>query len=361
MSPQKIPEASRLGPAFSAVTGRLTAADAQALDAALVDVEVPERGVLTVQGRPGDTMWFIVSGGFVASVDAVERVELGRKGPGDWVGEMSLVSPGPSSATVTATEPSRALALDLATFTRLRRDHPEIAGSLLSAICCDLARRLRRSGQVRVEAREGHIAAIPMLRALHGVERSEVVCEWVPSGSAKHRVRSVDPKSLVATIEKIGAFRTAASDDPAYAEGLHRDVESLAKVMEIETFLDGETVIQGGSRSDGLYLILGGRLRVQTPAQGSDVHVDRVMGPGELVGLVAFFDEGTRAATCTAIGATVLGVIYAASVQEILRQGVRGAPMGVHVLHWFARQLASDARELDARIAAAIRAPGTTR
>jgi CRP-like cAMP-binding protein len=361
VSAQKTPASSRLGTAFGAVTDRLSPEDLRALDAALVEVDVPVRGVLTVQGRPGDTMWFIVAGSFVVTLDAGDRVEVGRKGAGDWVGEMSLVSPAGSSATVTATEPSRALALDLAAFARLRREHPAVAGSLLSAICCDLARRLRRSGQLRVETREGHVEAMPLLRALHGVERTDVACEWVPSGSARHRVRSVDAKSLLSTLEKVGAFRTAAADDPEYVEGMRRDVESLSKVMEIETFLDGETVIAGGSRPDGLYVILGGRLRVQTPAQGADVHVDRLMGPGELVGLVAFFDEGTRSATCTAVGATVLAVIYAASVQEILRQGVRGAPLGVHLLQWFARQLASDARELDARIAASIRAPGTTR
>ena len=41
--------------------------------------------------------------------------------------------------------------------------------------------------------------------------------------------------------------------------------------MEIETFLDGETVIQGGSRTDGLYVVLAGALRVTTPAEGADV------------------------------------------------------------------------------------------
>jgi hypothetical protein len=57
----------------------------------------------------------------------------------------------------------------------------------------------------------------------------------------------------------------------------------------------------------------------------------------------------------------VLGVLYAASVQEILRQGVRGAPLGVHLLDWFARQLASDVRELNGRIAASVRGEGSAR
>jgi voltage-gated potassium channel len=89
--------------------------------------------VLFRRGQYGDAMYFIVSG--EVSVDI--RPEPKRLGPGDFVGEMALVHDAPRSATVTVTEPSSLLVLDIANFRELAGRRPE----LISTIEEEAARR----------------------------------------------------------------------------------------------------------------------------------------------------------------------------------------------------------------------------
>jgi CRP-like cAMP-binding protein len=72
--------------------------------------------------------------------------------------------------------------------------------------------------------------------------------------------------------------------------------------------------------------------------------VDRELGPGSLFGQIAFFDDGRRAANCTALTPLRLAVIYPAAVQMLLTLSEQGQPLGVYLIDWFARQLAADAR-----------------
>ena len=89
--------------------------------------------VLFRRGHYGDAMYFIVSG--EVSVDI--RPEPKRLGPGEFVGEMALVHDAPRSATVSVTEPSSLLVLDIANFRELAGRRPE----LIATIEAEAARR----------------------------------------------------------------------------------------------------------------------------------------------------------------------------------------------------------------------------
>ena len=75
--------------------------------------EVPAGRALLVEGEPGDVAYVIEHG--VARVTVNGR-QVATVGPGDLVGEIALLRRSLRTATVTATEPLRVLALSQAEF-----------------------------------------------------------------------------------------------------------------------------------------------------------------------------------------------------------------------------------------------------
>jgi CRP-like cAMP-binding protein len=106
--------------------------------AGLVDeVEVPAGKVLCREGQTGEEFFVIVDGNV-----RVERQgrELAVLGPGQFLGEMSLVDEGPRTATATATTDGRLLVMGHREFHSLLDNYPSIETCVLRA----LARRIRQ-------------------------------------------------------------------------------------------------------------------------------------------------------------------------------------------------------------------------
>jgi CRP/FNR family cyclic AMP-dependent transcriptional regulator len=91
---------------------------------------------LVREGEPGDTFLLLVDG--TADVSQAGR-RIRTLGPGEFLGEISLIDGGPRTATVTATTSIDALAIDRAGFARLMSDWPVVRLDLVSA----LTQRLR--------------------------------------------------------------------------------------------------------------------------------------------------------------------------------------------------------------------------
>jgi CRP-like cAMP-binding protein len=106
--------------------------------AALVDeIDVPEGRVLTRQGDPGRECFVIADGQATATFRGRKRAA--SLGPGDVVGEMSLLDQGPRSATVTAKTEMHLLVLTSRGFSALIQQFPLVARRVMAA----LAERLR--------------------------------------------------------------------------------------------------------------------------------------------------------------------------------------------------------------------------
>jgi CRP/FNR family transcriptional regulator, cyclic AMP receptor protein len=86
---------------------------------------------LVREGEPGETFLIIRAGSAVVDQGGTAIRELGQ---GDFLGEISLIDGRPRSATVTATAPIDALAIDRAGFTRLMDDFPSVRHDLLNAL-----------------------------------------------------------------------------------------------------------------------------------------------------------------------------------------------------------------------------------
>jgi CRP-like cAMP-binding protein len=95
------------------------------------------------EGDPGDTLHLIERGRVAVRVATPlgDSVTLRLVGPGEYFGELSLLTPGPRNATVTALEPTETLSLSRDHLTRLRDRYPALDRILLETIV-DEVRRL---------------------------------------------------------------------------------------------------------------------------------------------------------------------------------------------------------------------------
>ena len=100
------------------------------------EIDLPEGKVLIKEGDSGRE--------FVVLAEGTAEVERGGRkvadiGPGDFVGEIALISKTPRNATVTTTSPVRALVITDRAFRQLIDHSPEIAVGVLTALAERLA------------------------------------------------------------------------------------------------------------------------------------------------------------------------------------------------------------------------------
>jgi len=101
--------------------------------------EVPARTVIARRGHPGDCMYFIVQG----EVEAMVQPDSHIMGPGDFFGEIALLTGGPRTATIMTLTQCRLLVLDIADFRAIAASRP----ALLAVIQGEADRRLGLMGQ----------------------------------------------------------------------------------------------------------------------------------------------------------------------------------------------------------------------
>jgi len=96
------------------------------------EVKVEKGRVLTRQGGLGMEFLLILEGS--ARVERDGKV-IARLGPGDFLGEMSLIDGKPRSATVIADSPSALLAVQARSFRTLLDTVPGLQSKVLIALC----------------------------------------------------------------------------------------------------------------------------------------------------------------------------------------------------------------------------------
>lgn len=109
--------------------------------------------VLLTAGQFNDTLYFVTKGELQVTLP-FERGALvvGSRGAGTWVGEVTVLEPGPASATVTAALETEVQALSASTLLAMTHTHPALAGRLVRALSEDLAYRVRTASVVLDDA-----------------------------------------------------------------------------------------------------------------------------------------------------------------------------------------------------------------
>ena len=153
------------------------------------------------EGDEGDTAFFIVSGTVNVSVGRGDRAQtVGKLETGEVFGEMSLIDPGPRSATVTAVCDTECLAASYRDFVAAIEDNPERAVGFMKT----LVRRLRKARASQYPARDILRAAAKSVLGIASVKKER---EKVERGS------KVPPLLLV---------RDSRNAQVIVADGYHR-------------------------------------------------------------------------------------------------------------------------------------------
>jgi CRP/FNR family cyclic AMP-dependent transcriptional regulator len=124
--------------------------------------EFPKDTVLFQEGQPGKDM-FVVQAGRISISKKVRDVEkvLAVLGPGEFFGEMAIISNKPRNATATVTEDAKLLVIDPKTFEAMIRGNSEIAVRMIKK----LAERLSEAdAQI-----ENLLLSDPASRVIHQV------------------------------------------------------------------------------------------------------------------------------------------------------------------------------------------------
>lgn len=105
--------------------------------------------VLTTEQKEVEMLVYLVSG----RVDIFLNGHLvGACGPGNFVGEMSVLGHTPASATAIVAEPSRYWMIPSHRLRRLRETEPELAGAFQSGIARDLRRKIMSNNTSRSQS-----------------------------------------------------------------------------------------------------------------------------------------------------------------------------------------------------------------
>lgn len=99
--------------------------------------DIPTGAILVQEGQPGDQFYVILEGSveIIKAQGTAEEMVLGKRGPGEYVGEMGLLNPdGLRTATVRAVETTRLLEVRFTDFTELLGRHPWLAYELAGVL-----------------------------------------------------------------------------------------------------------------------------------------------------------------------------------------------------------------------------------
>jgi len=158
--------------------------------------ELPAGVVLMREGEPGDAMYVLVSGRLrvsIAGADGRPRTvrEITR---GQVVGEMSLITDAPRSATLVAVRDSVLARLDRPGFDELLRRHPAVSMALTRQIIA----RLQTQGRDQRPDRPVVVALVPLGGRVDAAAARRLADGMAVELSRHGRVAQVDAASLAA-------------------------------------------------------------------------------------------------------------------------------------------------------------------
>ena len=116
------------------------------------------------EGDPGDALYVVVEGELSVQSEGPPRVEMGRLGPGSFIGEVALLTDQPRTATVTAIHASELLRIDRVTLASVLGSHGEILGAVLRFVRERLVERWMRQS--------------PLFRPFDETQRAELATEF---------------------------------------------------------------------------------------------------------------------------------------------------------------------------------------
>jgi CRP-like cAMP-binding protein len=150
-------EIGRMLPQLAKLAGH---AELEAICSLMTVRELQAGEHLVEEGKAFDQVGLLWSGRLAVTLaHGSGTVEAGELGPGAILGEVSLLDPGPATATVTAAGPAAVLLLSRGALDRLRKEHPRAAAAMMHTLALVLCERVREATD-RLESLRGHEPAL---------------------------------------------------------------------------------------------------------------------------------------------------------------------------------------------------------
>jgi NTE family protein len=128
---------------FPKLAAQASMQELTALLDALTLLQVAAGEVLVRDGEPADTLYFLWEGRMVAFIESANvSMELGHVEPGETIGEVAVLDPGPATATVKAEADCTVLALSQTGLRALDQAHPAMCSKLMRMLSQLLVERL---------------------------------------------------------------------------------------------------------------------------------------------------------------------------------------------------------------------------
>jgi CRP-like cAMP-binding protein len=163
-------------------------------------IELAMGEVLFYEKESSSDMYIVLEGKVRASLfdEQGNELVLAELGPGEFIGEMSMIDELPRSATVIAEEPTKLASLKRNTFLKILRENPDIAINVIKA----LVARLRRTDDM-VEALAFRNVESRIVKFLLEVGREKKVME-----GNRYKVRKMTHRDLAS---RVGSSREAVT------------------------------------------------------------------------------------------------------------------------------------------------------
>ncbi len=97
-----------------------------------------------------------------------------------------------------------------------------------------------------------------------------------------------------------------------------RGLSALAAIVRIEEYAEEDVIIQQGSQSNGVYILLSGSLKVTMKTSAGAIVVLDSLDAGSVFGTLAAIDRKQRGANCIATGPVVVGRIAMLDFQDLM-------------------------------------------
>lgn len=193
------------------------------------EIEVPKDTVLFRQGDPSDTMFVVAAGRVRLTLGSGAEVrEIGVVGPGEFFGEISLLSGGERSATAEVIEDSRLLVVGRGAFNMLVQDDLETVTRMLSE---QGARLIRTNASI-----QDGVQRMARVRVIARGLREVGVAMRVPVSirlDALAIVFDVPPDALSGIVTELVARGAGMSDAGTWTIANHAHVEALIAALVV--------------------------------------------------------------------------------------------------------------------------------
>lgn len=291
---------------FQSLADRLEHEELRALLDGLLPQELNAGETLITAGTGTDALFLVWDGRLDVTLPG--RTDAAAIERGDYLGEVSLLSPGPATASVHAIEPATVLSFTPQALADLAAVHPHAAAAVMAELVRTLARRVRRS--TRLLARTASVASLPARPEAHDV------------GTALGEVPGAD-----------SAF-----------------VAAVAEVSEPQSLAAGDLLGRTGTRSDAVHVVLRGELVRRLPGRAERAeHADVLrLGAGWLAGAEALVGT-VLTGDLVATGPTDVAALPLAAV----RGAASDATARLALYRLAGGQLATELRALTAALEAA--------